>query len=50
MTPERMAKLAEVREQMGISKETADRIIAGITNQRVGSSLQVRRLQCRLCV
>ena len=44
LTPERMASLEEVREKMGLAKETATKIIAGISSERVGSGLQVPTL------
>ena len=41
LTDEKRLRLEEVREQMGLTKEASERIIASISNQRVGSSLQV---------
>ena len=41
LTPERRAELEKVREQMGLTQEASDKIISGIANKRIGSSLQV---------
>lgn len=43
LTEDRRKALEEVREQMQLPKEAADKIIASIANQKVSDSLQVWR-------
>ena len=41
LTPDRSAALERMREQMGLSQESADKIIRGFTNQKAIASMQV---------
>ena len=41
LTPDRAAALERMREQMGLPKENADKIIRGFSNQKAISGMQV---------
>ena len=43
LTPDRAAALEKMREQMGLPKENADKIIRGFTNQKAIAGMQVCR-------
>lgn len=46
LTPDRAAALEKLREQMGLPKENADKIIRGFTNQKAIAGMQVGVLGC----
>jgi hypothetical protein len=45
LTPDRAASLESVRNQMGLPKENADKIIKGLQNQKLISSMQAAKAQ-----
>jgi len=45
LTPDRAASLEAVRNQMGLPKENADKIIKGLQNQKLISSMQAAKAQ-----
>lgn len=48
LTPERAASLEAVREKMGLPKEAADKVIKGMQNQKLISSMQAAKAQGNL--
>ena len=48
LTPERAASLESVRNQMGLPKEAADKIIKGLQNQKLIASMQAAKAQGQL--
>ncbi len=45
LTPDRAASLESIRNQMGLPKENADKIIKGLQNQKLISSMQAAKAQ-----
>ena len=41
VTKERIEKLEEMREQLGLGKEAADKVVNGVRNQRLIGDLNV---------
>ncbi|EFN52285.1 hypothetical protein CHLNCDRAFT_139027 [Chlorella variabilis] len=48
LTPDRAAALEKMREQMGLPRENADKIIRGFTNQKAIAGMQSLKAQGRL--
>jgi hypothetical protein len=48
LTPERAQALEQLREKMGLPKETADKVIKGFQNQKLISSMQAAKAQGNL--
>lgn len=45
LTPEKAKALEDMREKMGLNKEAADKIVKGIQNQKLVSSMQAAKAQ-----